>query len=873
MKRIFQVIMAMLAIGGVSAMGNEFYRPAAYRYYFQTLDIGAGMRSSEPLCVTVDKGTEYPVGIAREKLFPKLELKAETSGTLVIRRGVVGPVIAALHLKPDQEWRMPYLPAGLYLLEFQFAGQAGRSLIFNVLEDQVKTGKEPEIVPDIFCAEYRDGKIILNGVPAGKNDLKVHLTARNQYGAKQFEETIELTETLKPSAIIPGQLLKLEIALLEPGKQLAGTEIFYYEKGAYPAAPPNWSKYGEAPELPHSVVVHENQVMVGRFSANQRGLNALLAGIRERKSDMVNINFKWNQVEPVSGVYDFSELDRYVEFFTANKVPFGLIVGGAIFDGSPYDIWGEWMMDHRGDAQVWRNFTVTSPASPKYREAVRNLIHAVHKRYGANSYFQAWVFSGLGLDSGIYMEHFDRITDYSPWFRGELVKLARKKYASIQALNTAWGSNFADFESVTPPLPDFSKEVETSTAWRDFVEAKLEVYADVNTRLYEPTVRAIDPKRKISSYLTYTGPLEYLFPDMKKYNSSLNDGGGEAHQMVRLYSLAANWGIIRQPESHYVPAERRREFQDLVVNALRYGLATCNFGMVWNSQVNIHADRYPGNAKLKDSMAFWTAVQPVLKSMANTEPVVPPIGFVFSWDDMFNRTRAWRWYALASEDIQRASAQLSLGNVPYLSAITPDAVWDRQQMLVVSNDNRVFSRELLDKLKRFVERGGVLALAGEAGKYLVGSDELYAWRKEFKFEAMPEAGKIAEQAAGKGRILYLALPSGSGITPAGLEKLVELGGIKRMVITDKPEVQGFLLRDSKAYYLVLSAFNGFDKLRNQEKAVEFQTVVKVPGIPEGQWRWTPLYPAGEGLLYNADTGIEVKIEPSGIKIFKMEIVK
>ena len=317
--------------------------------------------------------------------------------------------------------------------------------------------------------------------------------------------------------------------------------------------------------------------MVGRFESNRRGLDALVKGMKERGSNVININFKWNHVEPRTGVFQFQELDRYVDYFTRRGIRFGLIIGGSLFDGSPYDCWGEWMMDHNGDCQVWRNFCVTSPASPKYRTAIRGLIAALYKRYNDNPCFHSWTYSGQGLDSGTYMDHYDRITDYSPYFQTRFRAFLKSRYGTVQKLNRKWNTNFSDFEKVTPPMPDFSRTVDLSPPWRDFTEAKLEVFADANTNLFDPAIRALDSKRPISNYLTYMGPVEYLFPAMKQRGSSINDGGGESHQMVRLYSIAANYGIRRQPESHFT--SRR-------INAGSFRiLSRTLFGTAWNTAI------------------------------------------------------------------------------------------------------------------------------------------------------------------------------------------------------------------------------------------------------------------------------------------------
>lgn len=883
MNRKHLMALPLLAFS-LALTAGTFYRPAQYRYCIQSLDMAAGLRSSQPLCVTLDRGTAFPVSPDPGKFFPKIKELNKLQGVLRIRNGLTGTTAAVKRFPPGTQWRLPYLPAGFYLLELQCVNGrnepvAERELTFNVMEDNLPERNRTAIKSDasVFHTDFKAGKLELNGLPPENQGLQLRLEAKDLYGKTAFTKQLPIKEkTLPFPELAPGQLFKLHVSLLKNGREIARTSQYIWREGVFPAKKPDWKQY-PAPGSPlPEVIAYENQVMIGKFDSNLRGLDALVKGMKERGSNVINVNFKWNQLEPRTGVFNFEEFDRYIEYFTKRGIPFGLIIGGALFDGSPYDCWGEWMMDHNGSCQVWRNFCVTSPASPKYRTAIRGLIRALHERYGDNPWFHSWTYSGQGLDSGTYMDHYDRITDYSPCFQNEFRTFLKKRYGTIAKLNKKWNTKFASFTEVTPPMPDFTKPVDISPPWMDFTDAKLQVFADANTNLFDPAIRKLDQKHAISNYLTYMGPIEYLLPAMKKRGSSLNDGGGESHQMVRLYSIAANYGIRRQPESHYVPADRRRQLQDLVTNTLRYGMADSNLGTVWNSQINIHADGYPKNRNLQDSMTFWKTIIPILQSMKKTRADVPPVGFILSWDDLFFRTRAWRWYALPCNDLQKAAGELSLGNVPWLSGITPYSLFKEQKALIVSNENRVFSKELLDKLKRFAREGGTVALAGDAGEYTAGSEKLRLWKQELNAPELPQ-DKISEWKFGSGRILYLPLNKNAKLTANKLKTLLDLAKIERSVVTDQQGVQGFLLKDDNGRYLVVSAFNGFDNLRKLKSDEPVPVTVRLPRLPAARWKVTRLYPASAPVMQTAEeldkNGIQTVIAPSGLEIYKLETEK
>ena len=750
----------------------------------------------------------------------------------------------------------------------------------NIIEDT--TGKSGDTVPkinkNIFTASINNGKLLVSGVPASSPDMMVHVVARNSLSGKLFEQIMKLDPGKYEGAfelmdIEPGQILNLSVILESPQKVIDRTDIFYFKLGSFPAKTPDWSNMASALPALKGIRIHENQLMMGDFEQNLPGLNALIKGMNERGSDMINLNFKWNHVEPLSGLYDWSELDKYVEYFTRKGIRFGMIVGGGIFNSSPYDTWGEWIMDDQGRCRIWRKLCVTSPSSKKYRNAMTGLLRAVYKRYGSNPNLVSWVFSGQGLDSGIFLDHFDRVTDYSRWFRADFIAFLKQKYLTLDKLNQAWDTSFKEWSGITQPLPNFKSEVDISQPWLDFNACKLKIYRDSNTNFYEPIVRKFDKKRHISSYLTYTGPVEYLFPDMLKYGSHLNDGGGESHQMVRLYSLAANWGIRRQPESHYVPADKRHQFQDLVTNTMRYGLDNSDIGMVWNSKVNVHVSSYPRNKNLKDSMNFWTKVLPELRKLSDSLAVAPPVGFIMSWDDVFCRTRAWRWYALPGDRLQRVAAKVSLGNVTWLSGITPEKVYERMKLIFCDYDNRVFSPELLMKLESFVKHGGTLVLSSTAGEYTVGKDKKYYWREFFKAPEGIENKDFSEWKFGKGKIIYSKKAISEYADGSFLVDTMKRCGIKRKVVSSNPAVQGFLLENDGDLILVVSAFKGFDALRRLKSFQKYSATITLPDLPSGKWDIAPMYPASRQKTVSTDSlqakGLHFDVEPSGLIIIKL----
>ncbi len=863
----------------------DFYQPAQYRWYIESIDLSAGIRPSQPICKVLTNGTTFPIKFNPQLLIKKNIDFTQVKGIVVIRQGMTGKIYATTLIQPEKTWTLPYLPFGFYRVMFKGITPQNKlafttECTVNILEDtttpELRTA--PIISNDIFAISVTDGLLKVSGLPEKEKNLELHIIGRNYTSRKEFEQLIPVstnatTAELKLKNIAPGKFLNLSVILESQDSIIDQANIFYFKKGNYPETIPDWSHISK-PIAPTGLNVHENQLLLGSYESNLPGLKALVTGMKERGSNMININFKWFHVEPVCGVYDWSELDKYIKFFTDRGICFGIITGGGIFNTSPYDTWGEWMMDSNGNCQVWRNLCITSPASKKYSSAAKKLIKALYKRYGSNPCFISWTFSGQGLDSGIFMDHFNRVTDYSPWAQKELIQYLKKRYPALERLNAAWGSDFKSWSEVTPPLPDWNKKVDISYPWLDFNAAKLEIYKKATTELFDPTLRSVDSKRPASHYATYTGPIEYLFAGMRKNHTHLNDGGGEAHQMVRLYSIAANWKIKRQPESHYVPPAKRCQLQDMITNALRYGFENYDLGMVWNSQVNLHVKRYPANLKLKDAMKFWTTVIPVLRTLTTSTPDAPPVGFILSWDDMFCRTRAWRWYALPGDELQKVAAKVSLGNVPWLSGITPHEIFERQKLIVCDADNQVFSQQLIYKLARFVKKGGTLAICENAGEFTPGCNpDKFLWRTLLHAPELSQSS-ITSWSYGKGRIIYSPKAFSASKDGSSLTDLLSLCKIPRKVVSSNSAVQGFLLKNNKDTILVISAFRGFDELRKQKGKNKFEAKITLPNWENGSWQLERIYPAATPVTVNNNTlsknGISVQLEASGLLIYRLK---
>ena len=251
--------------------------------------------------------------------------------------------------------------------------------------------------------------------------------------------------------------------------------------GVYPPRKPDYSKVGKPAPL-SGFLIHENESFVGRFEDNEKGLAALLDEMKKRGSNVLMFDFVWNYYNPLTGVFNFEQLDRYVDFLTRNRIHFDISIGCALFEKAPWDSKGEWMMNHKGNCLLHRNNRTVSTASPKYK-----------RRSGMSSGRSGTVtgkslLARLGLQrSGAgrrnLRDTWSEVTDYAPAFRTEFREFLRKRYSTIAALNRKWKTDFPPSKPYAPLCRTIPNRWKPPPEWMDFTDAKMHVLKEVSVHL------------------------------------------------------------------------------------------------------------------------------------------------------------------------------------------------------------------------------------------------------------------------------------------------------------------------------------------------------------------------------------------------------
>lgn len=162
-------------------------------------------------------------------------------------------------------------------------------------------------------------------------------------------------------------------------------------------------------------------------------------------SATINV-FSWARIQPSEEVYDFRELDEIVDMLTKEGKQIVLATSTAALPG--------WMVkrypevartDYQGRRHKFGHRHNACPNSPVYQHFVKELAARLAERYGKNENVVCWHINNE-YGGECYCENCEKA--FRVWLR--------KKYGTIEALNTAWnftfwGHNVYDWDEIVLP--------------------------------------------------------------------------------------------------------------------------------------------------------------------------------------------------------------------------------------------------------------------------------------------------------------------------------------------------------------------------------------------------------------------------------------
>lgn len=273
----------------------------------------------------------------------------------------------------------------------------------------------------------------------------------------------------------------------------------------------------------------------------------------------------------VAGNYSYANLDTLIDRFATRGIDVHLGIPGL-----PSDLWPELypaMKNEDGAASTATINLFSDDVLPKLKAFIAHVV----PYYDRNPYVTMFDISGPGFYGGVEGYPGPSLTDpklylYDDLAKGKFRTWLQSHYAGLSALNAAWGTSYASWSAVQPPLPDRSMttDIDMRTSWSDLMQ----FYYD-----------------SLSSYMNE------LLQEMRKWTSKpikLETDGGFIHNPME---TGASIGLTSRLLSDYKPGVLGNSIMDenfgtahLPAYKRAYGLKTTS------DNTNIQTDKMAEDA-------------------------------------------------------------------------------------------------------------------------------------------------------------------------------------------------------------------------------------------------------------------------------------
>ncbi|MDW4572018.1 beta-galactosidase [Microbacterium sp. M3] len=195
--------------------------------------------------------------------------------------------------------------------------------------------------------------------------------------------------------------------------------------------------------------------------------------MREAGVNIVSLGiFAWSRIQPAEDVWDFDWLDTVIGKLHAGGIAVNLATATASPPPWVSATYPETLPADESGASYWpgsrQHF---APSSPTYRRLAGELVRRLAERYAHHPAVVMW-HVGNEFGCHLWMDFSDAARDaYRAWLE--------KKYATVAALNEAWGTSFwsqryGSFDEVFPPrLAPYSHNPSSMLDWRRFTSDML----------------------------------------------------------------------------------------------------------------------------------------------------------------------------------------------------------------------------------------------------------------------------------------------------------------------------------------------------------------------------------------------------------------
>lgn len=172
--------------------------------------------------------------------------------------------------------------------------------------------------------------------------------------------------------------------------------------------------------------------------------------MREAGVTMVSLGiFAWSRIQPAEGVFDWEWLDEVMDLLHGAGIAVDLATATASPPPWASEAYPEMLPQDADGSIFWPGSRQAfAPSSPVYRRLASELVTALAGRYAQHPAVAMW---HVNNEYGCHLHY-----DYSDAARDAFRLWLQEKYADIDALNHAWGTDFwsqkyTAFSQIVPP--------------------------------------------------------------------------------------------------------------------------------------------------------------------------------------------------------------------------------------------------------------------------------------------------------------------------------------------------------------------------------------------------------------------------------------
>ena len=466
--------------------------------------------------------------------------------------------------------------------------------------------------------------------------------------------------------------------------------------------------------------------------------------------------------EPLPGVYNFAAFDHMVE--EAGKHHLGLEMGLWYWDfNGPSQFWLKDEVMRQRDGSVGSRWARTlSLFSGKARKHARRALEVMVQRYRNAPEVIAWLPHPYGM-----VDHDGHgIFDFHPEAVAAWKSCLREKYGTIAALNRIYGKNYASFDAVPVPDPQYRElekkkkwreavtVVDMSPAWEDYLDFYHSRLREVRRTMTE-LLRAGDAVRAVSG-MNATGGVglaDATFADFARSRAFYGDQGINQLHYVRRLVARRRYGLdLRHEDIAPVTIGRNGFTGENIIDRIDWdmfqiaAIGAAHFNYVF--------------AVWSDS-PFWNRLfanpraKALCKEAERMELDTIPIGYLhsFTTDVRLGRYNyqgisCFRWWTMNAISAQ----MLKPGGFfePFSDAC--DLTGLAELRSVFDDGSRVMPAAAVTALTEFVKNGGRLLVFNVTNEYtLHHPGEKWQLLKNLGY---PDTASLSRRTAGKAEIRF-----------------------------------------------------------------------------------------------------------------------